>query len=111
MSKAGLADNALCSSVKEMCDGLIDANLGSNIYKKRIAIKGQGKRGGARTIVASYLGERWFFIYGFSKNEQSNISNKEKEALTKLGNELLEFSDDAIKVAKESGNILEVSCE
>lgn len=45
MSKAGLADNALCSSVKEMCDGLIDANLGSNIYKKRIAIKGQGKRG------------------------------------------------------------------
>lgn len=66
---------------------------------------------GARTIVASYLGERWFFIYGFSKNEQSNISNKEKEALTKLGNELLEFSDDAIKVAKESGNILEVSCE
>jgi hypothetical protein len=111
MTKIDLDDKALCISVAEMHDGLIDANLGSNIYKKRVAIKGQGKRGGARTIVASFLEERWFFIYGFSKNAQSNISSKEKEALTKLGNDLLEFKDNEITVAIESGNLLEVSCE
>ena len=34
MKKAGLSDAALCVAVQEMCDGLIDADLGGDIVKK-----------------------------------------------------------------------------
>ena len=36
--------------------GLIDANLGGEVLKKRVARKGQGKRGGYRVIVAARKG-------------------------------------------------------
>jgi DNA-binding transcriptional regulator YiaG len=41
-----------------MAGGLIDADLGGHVVKKRVALPGQGKRGGARTIVATKLAER-----------------------------------------------------
>jgi hypothetical protein len=41
--------------------GLIDANLGGGIIKKRVALPGRGKRGGARTLVATNSANRWFF--------------------------------------------------
>lgn len=31
--------------------GLIDANLGEHVVKKRVAFRGRGKRGGIRTLV------------------------------------------------------------
>ena len=36
----------LQKSVKELEDGLVEADLGGYLYKKRIAIPGKGKRGG-----------------------------------------------------------------
>lgn len=69
-----------------MSHGLIDAHLGRSIVKKRVAINGKGKRGGARTIVATKKEDRWFFVFGFIKNEQANISTKELAALTELAN-------------------------
>jgi hypothetical protein len=35
-----------------MNDGLWDANLGGEVYKKRVALSGRGKRGGARRLVS-----------------------------------------------------------
>lgn len=65
MRKAGLTDDALRDAVTETVLGLIDADLGGHVVKKRLALPGQGKRGGARTIVATRLADRWFFLYGF----------------------------------------------
>ncbi|HLR13312.1 MAG TPA: type II toxin-antitoxin system RelE/ParE family toxin, partial [Burkholderiaceae bacterium] len=59
MKKAGLTDAALCAAVEEMSQGLIDADLGGYVVKKRVALSGQGKRGGARTIVATKMAGRW----------------------------------------------------
>ena len=70
MRKAGLTDDALCDAVSEMAQGLVDADLGGHVVKKRVALPGQGKRGGARTIVATKMADRWFFLYGFGKNER-----------------------------------------
>lgn len=42
MRKAGLADQALCQAVSEMSQGLIDANLGGNVVKKRVPLPGRG---------------------------------------------------------------------
>jgi hypothetical protein len=73
MRKAGLTDDTLCEAVFEMSRGLIDADLGGHVLKKRISLPGQGKRGGARTIVATKMANHWFYLYGFGKNERANI--------------------------------------
>ena len=36
---------------------------GGGLYKKRMALAGRGKRGGARTIVAYNKGDVFFFVY------------------------------------------------
>jgi hypothetical protein len=81
MRKAGLTDAALCAAVAEMEQGLIDADLGGGVVKKRVALPGRGKRGSARVIVATHRSDRWFFIFGFEKNERDNISDKELASL------------------------------
>ena len=57
-----IADDVLCAAVEEMASGLVDADLGGHVYKKRVPVPGRGKRGGARTIIGSNLGDRWFFL-------------------------------------------------
>jgi len=47
MRKTELADSVLCAAVHEMAQGLIDADLGGGIVKKRVGLAGRGKRGGA----------------------------------------------------------------
>jgi len=53
-----------------MEQGLIDANLGGGIIKNRVALPGRGKRGSTRTLVATNNANRWFFLFGFEKNER-----------------------------------------
>ena len=108
MRKAGLADEALCRAVAEMAQGLIDADLGGHLVKKRVALPGQGKRGGARTIVASKLADRWFFLYGFAKNERANIDKEELKVLQQIGKELLALNDRKLKIDLSAGEIVEV---
>ena len=108
MRKAGLTDQALCQAVSEMSQGLIDADLGGNVVKKRVPLPGMGKRGGARTIVATNRGDRWFFLYGFEKNERSNIDKDEIKALQELAAEYLAIDDQGIELAVSSGKFMEV---
>lgn len=42
---------------------------------------------GAKTLVATNRGTRWFFVFGFEKNERANISDGELEALQTLAAE------------------------
>ena len=74
--KEGLVDKSLKDSIDDVSHGLIDADLGGHVYKKRVAIEGQGKSGGLRTLLAFKLDDKAFFMYGFSKNKRSNISIK-----------------------------------
>ncbi len=53
LRKSDLTDAALCAAVSEMVAGLIDAEWGGDVLKKRVALPGRGKRGGARTLVAT----------------------------------------------------------
>lgn len=73
MRKTDLDDALLLSAVQEMEQGLIDADLGGGLYKKRIPLRGRGKRGGARTLIATNKAGRWIFLTGFEKNERNNI--------------------------------------
>jgi hypothetical protein len=108
MKRSGMTDEALWAAVLEMARGLIDAELGGHIVKKRVALPGQGKRGGARTIVATKLGEHWFFLYGFRKNERSNIDTDELRALQEVAKDLLGLDDRQLDIALQAGEIVEV---
>lgn len=109
--KQGLTTPGLCAAVREMTEGLYDADLGGGLFKKRLARPGQGKSGGFRTLVATNKGTRWVFVYGFPKNARSNIDRDEEEALKKLAVYLLSLSAQALGKAQRAGELIEVDCD
>jgi hypothetical protein len=108
MRKTELTDSTLCQAVTEMTTGLIDADLGGGVVKKRVALAGRGKRGGARTLVATNKGNRWFFVYGFEKNDRANIADDELEALRDIAHELLARTGSQLDEAVKDGSLQEI---
>ena len=108
MRKTELTDNSLLNAVEEMVKGLIDADLGGGVVKKRIGLAGRGKRGGARTLVATNKGNRWFFVFGFEKNERANIADDELEALQDIAEQLLVRTGRQLDEAVEAGALQEI---
>lgn len=106
-----LGDSDLIAAVTEMSDGLWDVNLGGQVYKKRVALAGRGKSGGARTLVAFKSNDRAFFMYGFSKNQRSNITTKEKQALKHMSRELLGYSDKQLRQALKHGALIKIEVQ
>ncbi len=109
--KQGLTKLALCNAVKDMVNGLFDADLGGGLFKKRIGRSGQGKSGGFRTLVATNKGNRWVYLFGFPKNERSNIDKDEAEALKKLASHLLSLTPQEVDMAQRAGELMEVNCD
>ncbi len=107
--KEGLKDTAWQLAAQEMEQGLVDADLGGHIVKKRIAIEGRGKRGGVRTLLAYQSGSKAFFIYGFAKNAKSNIKADELRALKAYAVTLLSYSDQGLRKAVKAGALIEVT--
>lgn len=106
-----LPDTALCKAVKEMDSGLVDADLGGLLYKKRVARPGAGKRGGYRTLLSARIGSRYVFLHGFAKHDKANITHDEKKALQFAGNVFLALSATSLLQALQSGVLLKVNCE
>jgi hypothetical protein len=109
MRKTDLKDQDLLFAVAEMEAGLIDADLGGNVFKKRIALPGMGKRAGARTLVAGKIFKRWFFIFGFVKNEKDSINDDELVHLQGTANRLLYLTDQDIEEAILVGELQELN--
>ena len=106
-----LLDEALCTAVREMELGLIDADLGGFLYKKRVARPGGGKSGGYRTLLSVRIGDRYVFLHGFSKNDKADITPDEKKTLRFAGKTFLSMSFEVLATALRSGLLLEVRCE
>ena len=73
--------------------GLIDADLGGNLYKQRVVLPGRGKSGGARTIIATKFAGVLFFFFGFEKSDRGNITTRELRLYQRLARELLDMND------------------
>jgi hypothetical protein len=108
LRKSELTDQALCNAVLEMSQGLIDADLGGGVIKKRIATGGRGKSGGARTLLATNKGSRWFFVFWFEKNERANISKDQLEGLKMLAEDLLQLSPAQLDRAVAADELQEI---
>mgnify|MGYP000159168499 CR=1 FL=1 len=108
--KENLTDQELYLAMKEVESGLVEASLGSYLFKKRVAKFGQGKRGSYRSILAFKRDQRFFFIFGFDKGTRDNISDKEKEALKKLSKELMGYSEIELEQAVVRSSLIKVEC-
>lgn len=108
MRKTELTDVALCKAIQEMASGLIDADLGGSVVKKRVGLAGRGKRGGVRTLIATNKGNRWFFIFGFEKNERANVSDEELEGLQAIAVDLLARTGQQLDEAVTDGALQEI---
>ncbi len=104
----GPADWQLMRAVEEIRLGLVDADLGAGLFKKRVARSGAGKSGGYRTLLASNRRDRWVFLYGFGKNDRENIDEKEKNDLRRVAGILLGNSDTDITRLIDAGELQEV---
>lgn len=109
--RAGLPDSALCKAVNEMESGLIDADLGCFLYKKRVAGLDSGKSSGYRTLLSARIGNCYVFLYGFLKSDQANITQDEKNALQYAGKVFLDLSAANLAKALQAGVLLEVCCD
>ena len=106
--RSDLSDTALLTAVREIEQGLIDGDLGGCVLKKRVGVPGRGKSGGARVVLATNRGDRWFFMFGFLKNQRANISPRELEALRELARDLLDLNEKQIDAQTKSGALEEV---
>ena len=106
--KEGAEDRQLMRAVEEMQRGLVDADLGGGLFKKRVARPGAGKSGGYKTLLASNRRDRWVFLYGFSKNERENIDEEEKRDLRRASGVLLGMTDAELTRMAVTGELQEV---
>lgn len=106
--KQKLPDDVLREAIQRAEQGLVDADLGGGVIKQRIARPGQGKSGGYRTIVLYREESRAFFMYGFAKSQQDNISDDEKAAFKQAAQYILSLSDEKLVTMIEKGQFSEV---
>jgi hypothetical protein len=111
MRKTALTQEALCLAISEMENGLVDADLGGGVVKKRVPLPGRGKSGGARTLLATNRSSLWFFVYGFEKNERANVNVRELEALKAIAADLLKLSSAELDSLVDSEALQEICHE
>lgn len=58
--------------------------------------------------MATNKGNRWFFVFGFEKNERANISAEEREALQAIAQDLLSRTGKELDAEVADGSIQEI---
>ncbi len=100
----------MCSAIASAEKGLIDSDLGGGVIKQRIARPNEGKSGGFRSIALFRLGDKAFFVYGFSKSVRSNLRKDELKGFRELADVMLGYDKTDLAKALKTGAIVEVHC-
>ncbi len=111
--KNKITDEVLKQAAADIASGIVEANIGNFLYKKRLARKGEGKRGGYRIIVGYKKpdSERIIFLYAFEKSHKSNITPKEKLFLSVAAEAVILATDKKLKELLKEKIIEEVCYE
>ena len=109
--KAGVTDTALLKAVANIECGLINVDLGSNLFKQRVALPGRGKSGSARTLLATRFAGTLYFLFGFEKKDRDNITQRELGIYQSLASTLVVLSNDQIEAALKANELMEVQHE
>ncbi len=106
--KEDISDSKLAAAIREIETGLIDADYGGGLIKKRIAREGGGKSGGYRTLIAYRTETVSLFLYGFAKSDAENFEDNDVKEFKIFSLEFLAYSEAQIAVAIDKGAIEEV---
>lgn len=106
--KQKIQDGMLREAIRRAEQGLIDADLGGGVIKQRVARPGQGRSGGYRTLILYRQSHRAFFVYGFAKSQQANVSDEEVAAFKKAAQHVLEMTDEQLCALIQNGQFSEV---
>ncbi|WP_386689975.1 type II toxin-antitoxin system RelE/ParE family toxin [Lonepinella sp. MS14437] len=107
-NKKGIDDSVLIDAVERAEKGLIDADLGGNVIKQRIAKQGQGRSSGYRALIFYKIGQKYFFASIFEKNNRENITKEELSELKKLAKIYLHYSDETLAHYIKQQAIIEI---
>jgi hypothetical protein len=88
--------------VRELTQGLWDADLGGNVFKKRL------NENRHRSIVITKTDTYWFFTFLFSKAERDNITDRELAAFKKLSKDYSKLDDKTVAVQVTNKDLLEI---
>ena len=109
--KFDISDEYLCRAIDEILRGTIDADLGGGVFKQRVRRKGQGKSGSFRTIILLRFGEIALFVYGFAKNDRSNIVQPDLIRFRQLAKEVFHYGQSEIEKLLATGALEEICTE
>lgn len=101
-------DESLCEAIKRAERELIDADLGGELIKQRIAKEGQGRSKGYRVLIAYRQHDRSVYLYGFAKNERDNVADDELASWKEIATAWLDTNDQKIKRSLADGSLQEV---
>jgi hypothetical protein len=104
----GIADAVLREAVARAEKGQIDADLGGEVIKQRIARPGQGRSKGYRTIIFFRRRARAFFVYGFAKSRRANIDDGEEEQFKEAAKHVLALAEKRLAELLKRGDFIEV---
>ena len=109
--KAGVSDTALLKAVADIERGLVDVDLGRNLFKQRVALPGRGKSGSTRTLLATRFAGTLYFLFGFEKKDRDNITQRELGVYQSLASTLVMLSKEQIETALKANELMEVQHE
>ena len=106
--KEKISAEALWEAIERAEQGQIDADLGGDVIKQRIARPGGGKSKGYRSIVLYRKDDKAFFVFGFPKSEQDNIREDEEVQFKKMAKRVLSLTDEQLQLLIAKGQFEEV---
>lgn len=108
-AKKILSDEQLWTAAEEILRGQYEADLGAGLCKKRIAVPGQGKSGGTRTLVAKGSAHGVFFIAGRQKSDPgSDFTDASIAQAQVLGEALQKVGPRRLDALVEEGVLKEI---
>jgi len=111
-AKGVLSDDQLCAAAKEVLAGMVETDLGGGICKKRIAVKGGGKSGGTRVLIAKQNLLGLFFLAGRQKSGPgTDFTTDQIEAAKIVGRGLNRADGAHVNVLLAAGTIREICNE
>ena len=110
--KEKILDQVLCNAVRYAANRRVDADLGGNVIKQRLAREGQGKSGRVPEYCAlpGEPKERFSFLASPRMNEIISGETR-KKAFKALAKVMLALDNDKLAQAVKEGEIKEVICD
>ena len=106
--KKNISDTQLIEAVQRANNGLIDASLGHNIIKQRIAKQGKGKSSGYRSLILYQINHNSYFVAIIEKSDRENISQADENDLRKLADLYQRYDDEILEQLIQQGSLIEI---